>query len=214
VAPESIPGSEWCFDARSWPDHDLVAVGADLEPATIIAAYRAGAFPMPNDGMLCWFSPMDRAVFRPGGLLVTRSMRRSAKRFTVTLDTAFEAVIDACADPERPGAWINSEIRAAYLRLHDLGWAHSIETRDADGRLVGGLYGLAIGGLFAGESMFHTATDAGKVALMRLAEIDVWVDVQWQTPHLESLGVMTLPRDVYLALVPRLLARPLPPEFG
>lgn len=191
-----------------------MAVGGDLTPATIIAAYRAGAFPMPHAGVLCWWSPTERGVLRPGGLHVTRSMRRSARQFAVTLDTAFAEVVDACADPRRPGAWIDESIRDAYLLLHELGWAHSVETRDADGTLVGGLYGLAIGGLFAGESMFHTATGASKVALMRLSEIAGWIDVQWQTPHLASLGVETMARADYLDLVARLVDQPVPDEFA
>lgn len=213
MAPERVGQSRWNFDPRSWPPEDLVAVGGDLAPATIIAAYRSGAFPMPHDGVLCWWSPMVRGVLRPGGLRVSRSLRRSAARYAVTVDTAFAEVMDACADPSRPGAWIDTAIRDAYLRLHELGWAHSVETRDAEGSLVGGLYGLSIGGLFAGESMFHTATDASKVALLRLTEMVGWIDVQWRTPHLTSLGVTTLPRVDYLALVARLVDEPSPAAF-
>ena len=185
--------------------------GADLEPSTIVDAYRHGAFPMPQAGRLLWWSPVRRGVLEPGSLRVTRSMRRSARRLNVTVDTAFEEVIDACADPSRPGGWIDADIRAAYVELHRLGWAHSVETRDGDGRLVGGVYGLGIGRLFAGESMFHHARDASKVALMALVEQlgdDGLVDVQWQTPHLASLGVVEWPRAEYLAALPALVDAP------
>lgn len=194
----------WVFDPAEWPAEDCVAAGADLEPGTLLEAYRWGAFPMPHDGMLLWWSPMQRGVLVPSELHVSRSLARSRRRFDVTVDESFEEVIDACADPSRPGAWIDSPIREAYVRMHRLGWAHSIETRDAEGRLVGGLYGLSIGRLFAGESMFHRATDASKVALMGLVEVvgdDALVDTQWRTEHLASLGVTEWSRDHYLEAI-------------
>jgi leucyl/phenylalanyl-tRNA--protein transferase len=203
--PTPLPPSAWDFDPDGWPDDDCVLAGGDLEPSTLVAAYRHGAFPMPNAGRLLWWSPMSRAVLPPARLRVTRSMRRSRRRYVTTVDTAFADVVDACADPSRRGAWIDADIRAAYVRLHELGWAHSVEARDADGTLVGGVYGVAIGRLFAAESMFHRATDAGKVALMALVDLvgdDALVDVQWQTPHLESLGVIEWPRSQYLASLP------------
>ncbi len=208
-----LPPSRYDFDPADWPDDDCVLAGADLEPSTIIDAYRHGAFPMPQLGRLLWWSPMQRGVLEPGWLRVTRSMRRSAGRFTITVDTAFEQVIDACADPSRPGGWIDADIRAAYLELHRLGWAHSVETRDGDGLLVGGLYGLGIGRLFAGESMFHHARDASKVALMGLVDRlgpSTLVDVQWSTPHLASLGVVEWPRPVYLDALPDFVDAPSP----
>jgi leucyl/phenylalanyl-tRNA--protein transferase len=213
TAPEPLPVSPWTFDPAGWPDDDCVAAGADLEPATIVDAYRHGAFPMPHDGALLWWSPMRRGVLEPASLHVTRSMRRSAQAYTVTVDTAFADVLDACADPTRPGAWIDPPMRAAYVRLHELGWAHSVETRDADGTLVGGLYGLGIGRLFAGESMFHHARDASKVALMALVDhlgADALIDVQWRTPHLASLGVVEWSRVRYLAALPALVDGPPP----
>jgi leucyl/phenylalanyl-tRNA--protein transferase len=146
---------------------------------------------------------------------VSRSLRRSARRFEITVDTAFTQVIDACADPRRPGAWIDQRIRTAYVRLHELGWAHSVEAR-LDGRLVGGLYGLVIGQLFAGESMFHAETDASKVALLALVERlgpSALVDVQWQTPHLASLGVVEWDRSRYLAHLASLVDQP-PLDLG
>ena len=159
-----------------------------------------------------WFSPDPRAVLPLDALRVTRSLRRSLRRFDVTVDTAFVDVVRACADPSRDGAWIDERVLEAYTRLHQLGWTHSVEVRDpADGSLVGGLYGIHIGGLFAGESMFHRTTDASKVALValvdRLRAIGVeLLDVQWLTPHLASLGVVEIPRREYLARLGRALA--------
>lgn len=215
MSPRPVGPSHYVFDARNWPDDDCVAAGADLEPATILAAYEAGAFPMPHDGELLWWSPTWRGVLEPGALRVTRSLRRSMRSFTITADQDFEAVIDACADPSRPGSWISSPIRSAYVRLHELGWAHSVETRDEDGQLVGGLYGLCLGRLFAGESMFHHRTDASKAALVGLVDLlddgaDRLIDVQWETPHLASLGVTSWPRKRYLEVIPGLIGPPFP----
>jgi len=215
VKPVDLPPSPWVFEPATWPADDCVAAGADLEPATIVDAYRHGAFPMPHGGELLWWSPMRRGVLEPGGMKVSRSLRRSVRRFGITVDTAFAQVIDACADPARTGAWIDPRMRDAYVRLHELGWAHSVEAR-LDGRLVGGLYGLAIGQLFAGESMFHTETDASKVALLALVERigpAALVDVQWQTPHLASLGVVEWDRSRYLAGLPSLVDQP-PLDLG
>jgi leucyl/phenylalanyl-tRNA--protein transferase len=220
--PVDPPPSLWEFPppSRFHPDDDLVATGADLEPSTILAAYRCGVFPMPIGGRrapMAWFSPVRRGVMRPADLRVSRSMRRTARRFEVRVDTACAEVIDACADPRRPSGWIDDQIRTAYLRLHELGWVHSVETWHG-GRLVGGLYGLAIGGLFAGESMFHHETDASKVALMALVAIlddgaDRLVDTQWQTPHLASLGVAEVTRAQYLDLLAEVLRTP-DADFG
>ena len=218
--PTEPPSSPWDFgDAAHWPaDDDLVAMGGDLAPGTLLAAYRRGLFPMPSGSRRrdppAWFSPLDRGVLPLDGLAVSRSLRRSARSFEVRVDTAFTEVVEACGDPRRPSGWISPEIVAAYTRLHDLGWAHSVETW-RDGRLVGGLYGVAVGGLFAGESMFHHARDASKVALVALVErlsdehaADRLVDVQWQTPHLASLGVVEVPRAAYLARLPTALTLP------
>lgn len=218
--PQPLPPSPWAFDPLVWPDNDCVAAGADLEPATIIAAYESGAFPMPHDGELLWWSPTMRGVLEPGALRVTRSLRKSIRHFAITVDQDFAGVIDACADPDREGAWIDNGMREAYIRLHELGWAHSVETRDADGILVGGLYGLCLGRLFAGESMFHRRTDASKAALAGLVDLldggideetDWLIDVQWQTPHLASLGVTNWPRGRYLEAISGLLGPPFPP---
>lgn len=205
---QPLPPSPWVFDPADWPDDDCVAAGADLAPGTLVEAYRRGAFPMPHDGMLLWWSPMRRGVLESSGLHVSRSLARSRRRFTVTMDESFDEVIDACADPSRPGAWIDSPIREAYVRMHRLGWAHSVETRNSGGELVGGLYGLSIGRLFAGESMFHRATDASKVALMALTEVvgdEGLIDTQWRTEHLASLGVSEWSRERYLEAIGRLV---------
>lgn len=207
-----LPPSMWELDPTAWPRADCVAAGADLEPSTVVDAYRRGAFPMPHEGELLWWSPLERGVLRPADLRVSRSLRQSVRRLQVSVDTAFADVVDACADPSRPGAWIDADVREAYVRLHELGWAHSVEVRD-DGSLVGGLYGLAVGRLFAGESMFHRVRDASKVALVGLVDVlgpDALVDVQWSTPHLASLGVVTWPRERYLAALPDLVDAPGP----
>jgi leucyl/phenylalanyl-tRNA---protein transferase len=201
------PATRWAFPSAHTADRaGVVGVGADLEPGTLLSAYRAGLFPMPVGGgpRLAWWSPDPRGVLPLDRLHVSRSLRQSQRRYAVTVDAAFGAVIEACADPSRDGGWISTGIEAAYRRLHDLGWAHSVETWDEEGRLVGGLYGVAIGGLFAGESMFHRARDASKVALVALVERLAaggarLLDVQWTTPHLISLGAVDLARPVYLA---------------
>jgi leucyl/phenylalanyl-tRNA--protein transferase len=216
VTRAPLPPTPWVFDPDQWPDDDCVAVGADLEPGTIIEAYRQGAFPMPHDGVLLWWSPMRRGVLVPGDVRVSRSLARSVRRFRVTVDESFEQVIDACADPSRPGSWIDGSVREAYVRLHELGWAHSVETRTPDGTLVGGLYGLSVGALFAGESMFHHATDASKVALLELARLvgdGGLIDTQWSTPHLASLGVTEWSRDDYLEHIASLIDAPPPPGW-
>ena len=191
--------------SRAAGDGEVVGVGADLEAGTVLAAYRRGLFPMPvRRGVTAWWSPDPRAILPLDGLRVSRSLRKSLGRFEVRFDTAVSDVVDACGDRRRPGAWINKEIKRAYQRLHDLGWVHTVETWSPDGRLVGGLYGLAVGGLFAGESMFHHETDASKVALVALVDRlrrngAVLLDVQWLTPHLASLGAVAIPRPEYHA---------------
>jgi leucyl/phenylalanyl-tRNA--protein transferase len=214
--PVEPPATAWQFPDPSDADGDVVGVGADLEPGTVLAAYRAGIFPMPADGSLAWWSPEQRGVLPLDGLRVSRSLRRSTARFEIRIDTAFAEVVDACADPQRPHGWITRDIADAYCRLHALGWAHSVEAWSrSSGQLVGGLYGVAIGGLFAGESMFHWETDASKAALVHLVAVlrdggAALLDVQWLTPHLESLGAVEISRADYLARLPDALARPLP----
>ncbi len=211
--------SAWAFtDDPPVDEQGLVCVGADLETGTLLEAYRNGLFPMPLPHSLlrrhniAWFSPDPRGVIPLDGLIVTKSLRRSLRRYEVVMNRDFDAVVAACADPRRPGAWINAAIRTAYGQLHELGWAHSVETY-LDGRLVGGLYGVRINGFFAGEAMFHLATDASKVALWHLVSWlnstgGLLLDVQWTTPHLISLGAMDLPRTEYLARLAEAVAEP------
>ena len=225
IVPTAPAPTPWAFPAHAtWdPDDDLVALGADLEPGTLVTAYGLGLFPMPvtldGDEQLGWFSPVERGVLPLDGLRVSRSLRRSVRDVEVRVDTAFDEVVAACADPRRPQGWIDRDIRSAYARLHELGWAHSVEAW-RDGRLVGGLYGVSIGGLFAGESMFHRERDASKVALVGLVgllrdeHVDRRVlDVQWQTPHLASLGVVRRPREEYLESLEACLRLPQPAPF-
>lgn len=212
--PTTLPPADWQFpESRFWPSSDLVGRGADLRPATLIAAYSVGIFPMPTDlafdeSDIAWWSPLNRGILPLDGLRVTRSMRRSYRNYTCTENRQFERVMRGCAMPNRPGGWITEPFIDAYIELHRLGWAHSIEVLDSSGTLVGGLYGVRIGGLFAGESMFHLARDASKVALMHLvdqmnAQKLRLLDVQWLTPHLSSLGAIAIPRDEYLRRLAR-----------
>ncbi|MEM9203663.1 MAG: leucyl/phenylalanyl-tRNA--protein transferase [Actinomycetota bacterium] len=213
--PIEPPMSPWRFSRDAAIDeHGLVGIGADAEPGTILAAYRNAMFPMPIEpnGEFAWWSPNPRGVLELDDLHVSRSLRRSMRRFEFRVDTAFSAVVDGCADPTRAHGWIDDRIRMAYQRLHDLGWAHSIETW-LDGELVGGLYGLGIGGLFAAESKFHRVTDASKAAVAALVHglkdgHPRLVDVQWQTDHLATLGVSNIDRNTYLARLPTILSTP------
>lgn len=222
--PLEPPATGWIFGDGPDEQDDLVAIGADLEPGTLLEAYRHGIFPMPAGGRrdpMYWFSPVRRGVLRLEDLRVSRSLRRACRDYEVRVDTAFTEVVEECADPRRPHGWISDQVAEAYQRLHALGWAHSVETW-RDGELVGGLYGLAIGGLFAGESMFHRARDASKVALVALVDLmgeemrlgPRLVDVQWSTPHLASLGVTEVDRDDYLHALPELFGTPLPSAFA
>jgi leucyl/phenylalanyl-tRNA--protein transferase len=211
--PKGLGESVWEFPAKeNWPRHDVVGRGADLQPETLIYAYRHGVFPMVSSDLkdptsnLLWWSPQMRAIIPLNGLVTTRSMRRSARKFEIRVDTNFEHVMRNCAAPHRDNGWITEEFIEAYLRLHQLGWAHSIEVIDENGFLAGGLYGVRIGGFFAGESMFHLVRDASKVALMALVDLMrssnmSLLDVQWLTPHLESLGAVAIKRDQYLRLL-------------
>lgn len=219
--PVEPPPTQWAFPSYDLDDPaEIVGVGADLSAGTLLAAYRQGLFPMPVQGQLAWWSPWRRGVLPLDGLRVSRSLQRSCRRFEIRIDTAFDEVITACADPGREHGWIDHDIKVAYQRLHRLGWAHSVEAWSLDGgELAGGLYGVAVGGLFAGESMFHRETDASKVALVALVDLlrtggASLLDVQWSTPHLESLGVVEVSRRTYLGLLADALARPLPPPFA
>ena len=213
--PAPLPPCRFAFPdpARADPE-GLLAEGGDLEPSTLIAAYRAGIFPWPyEEHELLWWSPDPRAILPPEGLHVSRSLARLLRqhRFRVTLNAAFGEVITGCAGREE--TWITPRLRAAYVSLHNLGWAHSVEVWAPDGTLAGGLYGVAVGALFSAESMFHRARDASKVALVALVEHArrvglTLLDVQVPSAHLASLGARTIPRRDYLARLAQAVTRP------
>lgn len=188
----------------------LLAAGGDLTPARLLEAYRHGIFPWYSAGEpILWWSPDPRMVLLPQDLRISRSLGRRLRRgeFEVRLDSAFGAVMLACAQPRETGngTWITAEMQAAYLRLHELGWTHSVEAW-AQGELLGGLYGVAIGRMFFGESMFARATDASKVALAHLVRHLErrgfgMIDCQMSTAHLASLGAREIPRAQFAAAV-------------
>ncbi|HZX06844.1 leucyl/phenylalanyl-tRNA--protein transferase [Kribbella sp.] len=198
----------------------MVAGGADLAPGTVLAAYRRGLFPMPDHrGSVLWWSPVDRGVIEIADYAASRSLRRARAKFEIRVNTAFDQVIRACADPRRPGSWIDRDIIASYTELHRLGWVHSVEAWNGD-QLAGGLYGVAIGGLFAGESMFHHETDGSKAAVAGTIELlndeyaaDRVFDIQWVTDHLATLGAVSIPRETYVRRVARAVDVPLPKAF-
>jgi leucyl/phenylalanyl-tRNA---protein transferase len=207
LQPSDPPGAFPPPEAALREPDGLLAAGGDLSPARLLAAYAAGIFPWYEEGQpILWWSPDPRSVLYPYALRVSRSLRRTLRRktFSVSFDTAFPAVIDACARPRRygSGTWITAQMRAAYVELHRLGWAHSAEAW-RDGRLVGGLYGIAIGNVFFGESMFSIETDASKVALVAtVAQLIALgfrlIDCQLPSPHVESLGAVSIPRARFL----------------
>lgn len=221
AVPILPPPCPWHFPEPDPDAGDLITFGADLAPGTLLQAYVSGLFPMPADldGTMGWWSPDPRGVLPLDGLKVSRSLRQSTNKMQLRVDTAFAEVVEGCADPVRDGSWITEEIAEAYVELHRLGWAHSVETW-RDGELVGGLYGVAIGGLFAGESMFSRVRDASKVALVGLVELlrddyadQRLLDTQWTTDHLATLGVVDVPRPVYLSRLRAALKLPLPAPF-
>jgi leucyl/phenylalanyl-tRNA--protein transferase len=206
------------FPAGLEPDeHGLVAAGGDLSEAVLREAYSKGIFPWFVGPPVMWFSPDPRAVLFPGELLVSRRLARTLRRrvFSAGFDTDFERVIDCCAAVPRPGqdgTWICGAIRAAYTRLYGRGLAHCVAVY-REGELCGGLYGLSLGRVFFGESMFSLTADASKVALVylveRLKQRDFhFIDCQVPSAHLESLGVRTLPRSRFLKLLKEGLAFP------
>ncbi len=208
--PQPVGPSLWAFPrASDWPDEDIIVLGGDLEPPTVIAAYRQGIFPMIVETpapLVGWWSPDPRGIVPLDKLHVARSLRQSAKRYDVRVDTCFADVIRECANPTRESGWITPDFIHAYTTLHHLGWAHSVEVFDREGRLAGGLYGVRINGLFAGESMFYAQRDASKVALLALVQLMresgmTLLDVQWCTGHLASLGAIEVRRARYLALL-------------
>lgn len=201
--PTPVPASRWLLDPTAADEDGVVGAGADLEPSTIVTAYRHGVFPWPHQGLpLLWFSPDPRAVLAPRDVRISRSLRQRLRRcgWTTTLDRALPEVLRGCAD--RPDTWITAEMSRAYEDLWRRGWARSVEVWEGD-ELVGGLYGIQVGGVLTGESMFHRRPDASKVALVdlcaRFAEAGGGlVDVQLPTTHLRSLGAVTVPRDEFL----------------
>jgi len=212
---ESFPPIE---EALNDPN-GLLAAGGDLSPERLLDAYRHGIFPWYNEGQpVLWWSPDPRMVLFVDEFKVSRSLRRSVSRgdFDITVDSAFGHVIEACAAPRdgRLGTWITAAMIDAYTRLHRHGYAHSVEAW-FDGKLAGGLYGVAIGRMFYGESMFARLTDASKVALVHLIEMlkqrDMpLIDCQQQTPHLARLGARLVPRRVFAEAVARLVNSPQP----
>lgn len=198
----------------------LLAAGADLSPARLLDAYAQGIFPwFGREDPLLWWSPDPRMVLFVRELRVSRSLRRTirSRRFHVTTDTAFPDVISGCAEPRpgQDGTWITPEMHDAYCRLFEMGYAHSVETW-ADGRLVGGLYGVALGRMFFGESMFTRQTDASKIGFVHMvAQFERWqmplIDCQMPTSHLASFGAREIPRTAFLDMVDRLVREPAPP---
>jgi leucyl/phenylalanyl-tRNA--protein transferase len=215
-APEWFPPAEQALEDPP----GLLAAGGDLSPGRLLAAYRRGIFPWYSPGQpVLWWSPEPRAVLFPEEFHRTRSLGKTLRNagFSTTIDRDFAAVIDGCAAPRAssPGTWITSEMRTAYLRLHGLGCAHSIESW-RDGMLAGGLYGVRIGGVFFGESMFSAVRDGSKVALAHLAAVSVRnsiavIDCQLYSRHLGSLGARTIPRAQFLQLLREQLDLPSPP---
>lgn len=192
----------------------LLAAGGDLSAPRLLEAYRHGIFPWFNSGEpILWWSPDPRMVLFPGKFKISRSLGKTLRhgKHEVRCDTAFEAVVRACAAPRdgQGGTWIHEDMIAAYCTLHELGHAHSVETW-LDGKLVGGLYGIAIGRMFYGESMFHTTRDASKIALAHLArQLESWqfgmIDCQMNTPHLASLGAREIPRTEFITRLQELV---------
>lgn len=197
----------------------LLAVGGDLRPERLLLAYRLGIFPWYSEGdPILWFSPDPRMVLEPHALHVSRSLRRTLRRgtFTVTMDRDFAGVIRGSAEAPRPGqdgTWITGDMIAAYEELHALGHTHSVEVWDEGGDLVGGVYGVALGGMFAGESMFARRTDASKVAFVHLVtQLRRWgfglVDGQVHTDHVARFGAVEWPRARFLSVLAGEVARP------
>jgi len=203
-----------------WPK--LTNFGSNWEPETLLSAYRTGLFPMPyeidgSESAIGWWSPASRAIFYPSEIHTSTSLKSAMKRFRVTVNQDFAAVIRACGNPDRVSGWINVDVISAFTVLHQMGMAHSIEVWDHDGELAGGLYGVELGGVFAGESMFHVTKNASKVALVHLGELlndgtERIIDTQWMTSHLESMGAKPIERRVYCQMLPDLLV--IPPVFS
>ncbi|MDA8389587.1 MAG: leucyl/phenylalanyl-tRNA--protein transferase [Gammaproteobacteria bacterium] len=212
-----LPADTWDFPPVTHAPADApLAVGGDLHPQRLLRAYRLGIFPWYNEPPILWWSPDPRMVVAPQAVRINRSLARSLRRasWTLSFDRAFAEVIRACAAPRRnaQGTWLSAEMIAAYEELHRLGFAHSVECWQ-DTKLIGGLYGIALGGAFFGESMFSLATDASKIAFVRLAAVLArWnfslIDCQVSSAHMASLGAVALPRETFLARLRDALAAP------
>ena len=216
VANEPFPPTEQALQEPN----GLIAAGGDLSPERLLAAYRLGIFPWFSAGQpILWWSPDPRMVLFPNELRISRSLARRLRKqdYEVRFDTAFREVMLACANTERPGqdgTWITPEIISAYCKLHDLGYAHSMETW-IDGQLAGGIYGVAIGKMFYGESMFHHVTDASKIALVHLMRYLQqnhfgMMDCQMKTSHLASLGAREIRRTEFSQRLSELVNYPYP----
>jgi leucyl/phenylalanyl-tRNA--protein transferase len=216
MSPREPEPSAWDLpDPRvAEPFEDVIGVGADLQPGTVLQAYRRGLFPMYlEEDLLGWWSPDPRGILPLQSLRVSNSLRKSMRQFEITIDRDFAGVMRACAETPREHGWITEDFIHAYCALHELGWTHSVEAWNRDGELVGGLYGIEVGGLFAGESMFHLERDASKAALVGLVDAlsaggSRLLDVQWATDHLVSLGAIEIRREAYLDLLSEALTYP------
>ena len=214
--PTPLDASVWDFPTpEQMPKDDLVTLGADLKPETLIDSYKHGIFPMhlqiENKRETGWWSPQQRGILPLDKINISSSLKKSMKKYFVTFDQDFDAVIEGCGDDKRPKGWINKDIKIAYKKLFDLGYVHSVEVWNKKDELVGGLYGVEVNGLFAGESMFHKETDASNTAMVYLvnqlkeAGGERIFDVQWQTPHLKSMGVIKISRAKYISLLPEVM---------
>lgn len=214
VLPQLDPFRTWFPPVREAlaEPNGLLAFGGDLRPARLLAAYRLGIFPWYNEPPILWWSPDPRAVIFPADLHVSRSLRKTLRRanFEVTMDQAFGHVIGGCAD--RKSTWISREMRRAYSQMHELGYAHSVEVW-RDDSLIGGLYGVALGQVFFGESMFSRATDASKIALVHLCgQLQQWnfrvIDCQVGNDHTRSLGAISIDRERFTRLLSEYIDKP------
>ena len=204
-------------DPKEAGRREIVAVGEDFRPGTLLSAYRMGIFPWPHEiegeTVVAWFSPYQRTLLPLGSLHWSRSLRRVLRKhpYRITVDTAFREVMLACGSERENGTWIIPSLVDGYVTLHELGWAHSVEVW-SENELVGGIYGIAIGSALCAESMFHRRTDASKIAFATLAErmrdagYELF-DAQVMNPHLRSLGCVDVPRADYLARLTTAVAR-------
>ncbi|MDQ7073662.1 MAG: leucyl/phenylalanyl-tRNA--protein transferase [Gammaproteobacteria bacterium] len=205
-----FPASDWALD----DPNGLLAFGAQLTPKRLLMAYRNGIFPWYNPGEpILWWSPDPRCVLWPEHIHISRSLLKLLKKqpFELRKNSAFAEVMQACSEPrlDEPGTWISADMKAAYLKMHQLGYAQSIECWQ-EGKLVGGLYGIQLGAVFFGESMFSRVANASKVALVDLAQnhgVDL-IDGQVSSPHLHTLGAINISRNAFLAHLERLIPNP------